>query len=61
MWEIIFKVWYIIAILPFLILIESYSRFKKFLKIKDSFLALSYFILLILAILLVILLGLGYR
>ncbi|OGI71115.1 hypothetical protein A3C60_01660 [Candidatus Nomurabacteria bacterium RIFCSPHIGHO2_02_FULL_37_45] len=38
MFEIIFKIWYMIAILPFLIFIEGNNRFADFLKKKNIYL-----------------------
>jgi len=38
MFEIIFKIWYMIAILPFLIFIEGNKRFSGFLKKKNIYL-----------------------
>ena len=61
MFEVLFKVWWMIAILPFLVVAEAYGMTKKFMgqgKRWDYFL---YGFLAVLIILLVILLFVGYR
>ena len=61
MFEAFFKVWYFIAILPFLIAKEGYEKLKIFLDKKNIKIDWIYVSLGILIILLLILLVLGYR
>jgi len=61
MFEIFFRIWYFIAILPILIAIEGYSMFKKFMSQGNRWAKMPYFLLIFFVILLVLLLIAGYR
>jgi len=64
MFEIIFKIWYTIAILPLYLAIEGYDKLKKYMIKRGHPWDWSYnlyIVLVILIILLIILLMLGYR
>ncbi|OGI93969.1 hypothetical protein A3A03_02970 [Candidatus Nomurabacteria bacterium RIFCSPLOWO2_01_FULL_40_18] len=63
MFEFIFKIWYLIAILPFLIFLEGNDKLSDFLKKKNIYSDWDWYygLLAILVILLVILLIMGYR
>lgn len=63
MFDIIFKVWWMIGILPFLIFLEGSKKFSNFLKKKNiySHWDLWHSFLVILIILFIILLANGYR
>lgn len=63
MFEIIFKIWYMIAVLPFLIFLKGYDMFKEFMSKHGyplSWIHIVYLLLAILIILLIVLLGNGY-
>jgi len=61
MGEFIFKIWFLVAILPFTIASEGCKMFKKFMDKGNRWYYFPYVLLAILVILLVILLLLGYR
>ncbi|MEK7080786.1 MAG: hypothetical protein AAB902_00070 [Patescibacteria group bacterium] len=61
MGEIIFKIWFLVAILPFTIASEGWKMFKKFMSHGNRWHYFPYVLLVILVILLVVLLMLGYR
>ncbi|OGI60866.1 hypothetical protein A2641_01835 [Candidatus Nomurabacteria bacterium RIFCSPHIGHO2_01_FULL_37_25] len=63
MFEIIFKIWFFIAILPFLIFIEGSKKFGAFLKRKEiySHWDMLHSFILVLIILIIILWIEGYR
>lgn len=63
MFEIILKIWWMVAILPFLIFIEGSKKFADFLKKKNiySYWDLWHSFLIVLIILVIILLMNGYR
>ncbi len=63
MFEIIFKIWYVIAILPFLIFIEGNKRFSNFLKKKNiySYWDILHSFIIVLVILFLVLWFKGYR
>ena len=62
MGEIIFKIWYFIAILPFFILIEASAKLGEFLKKKEIYMSWDIFhaFVVLLIILFIILLLNGY-
>ena len=55
------QIWFLIAILPMLIFLEGYARFKKFMSKGKRWHYFPYVLLAILVILLILLLLLGYR
>jgi hypothetical protein len=61
--EFMFKIWYMIAVLPFLILIEASDMFANFLKKKNIYSGWDMFhtVVVVLLIVLVILLLNGFR
>lgn len=63
MFEIIFKIWWMVAILPFLIFIEGSNKFADFLKKKNIYMHwdLWHSFLIVLIVLIIILLVNGYR
>jgi hypothetical protein len=63
MFAIIFKIWWMIAVLPFLIFIEISKKFAKFLKEKDIYhhWDILHSILVVLLILVIILWLNGFR
>lgn len=63
MFAIVFKIWYMIAVLPFLIFIEGSSRFAEFLKKKNIYSHWDIFhsFLLVLVIIYVVFWMKGYR
>jgi len=63
MFEIIFKIWWMIGILPFLIVIEINKKFAKFLKDKDIYhhWDMLHTILVLLIILIIVLWLNGFR
>ncbi|MFA5791912.1 MAG: hypothetical protein WC884_02655 [Candidatus Paceibacterota bacterium] len=63
MFEILFKIWYTIAILPFLIFIEGSKMFSNFLKKKKIYIHwdILHSSLVVLIIVLIILWINGYR
>jgi len=63
MGQIIFKIWYLIAILPFLILIEGNKKFADFLRRKNIYLGwnILHSIVVVLIILVITLWLNGYR
>ncbi len=60
MWEIIFRVWFFIIILPITLVQEGYGKLKKFLAKRGYEIDWIYFTLATLIIVLIILLLLGY-
>jgi uncharacterized membrane protein YidH (DUF202 family) len=63
MFELFFKIWWMIAILPVLILLKGYDMFKKFMKKRGypmDWVYVAYFLLAVLVILLILLLANGY-
>lgn len=65
MFELFFKVWWMIALLPFIITMEAWDRFSKFMDkgnhwptVKEKW---PYFLLAVFVLLLLFLLILGYR
>ena len=63
MFAVIFKIWYMVVVLPFLILIEGSRMFGRFLKSKNiySYWDMWHTVVLILIILYIILWAKGYR
>jgi len=63
MFEFLFKIWFLVAILPFLIFLEGSKKFSDFLKKRNiySHWNVWHSLLLLLIILLIILLLNGYR
>ena len=61
MFGVLTQIWFLIAILPTLIFLEGYARFKKFMSKGKRWYYLPYVLLAILIILLIVLLILGYR
>lgn len=61
MFEIIFKIWYMIAILPFIIFLEGSEMFAEFLKKKKIYLDwdIWHSVVVLLIILLIVLLIIG--
>lgn len=60
MFQILFKIWYMIAILPVLIVTEGYKLLKKFLLKHNIKLDPLYTILFVLVVFLIVLLLLKY-
>jgi hypothetical protein len=60
MGEILFKIWYAVALLPYYIAVESYHMAKKFMNKHGYSLHWTYFVLAILIVVLIILLLLQY-
>lgn len=63
MFEIVYKIWYLIAILPFLIFIEASKMFANFLKKKNIYSHWDIFhsFVVVLIIILIILFAIGWR
>jgi len=62
MFEIIFKIWFLIAIIPLTIAQEGWVKFKKFMdKDKNRWDYFPYILLGILVFILIVLLANGYR
>lgn len=61
MWEIILKIWFFLAILPFTMATEGYNKLKKFLEKNNYKLDWVYVLLIVLVIFLIILLLMGFR
>jgi hypothetical protein len=61
MFEIFFKIWFFIVILPLTIAQEGWAMFKKFMSKGKRWHYFPYFLLGFLVLLLIILLMLGYR
>lgn len=63
MLDLLFKVWYIVIVLPFLILLEGNKKFQKFLKEKDiySHWDIWHSFIVILIILIIVLWTIGYH
>ncbi|OGI75890.1 hypothetical protein A3C67_03420 [Candidatus Nomurabacteria bacterium RIFCSPHIGHO2_02_FULL_42_19] len=55
MGHILFLIWYMIAILPFLIFIEGFQMFKDFMKKRNIEVTWLHYIVIILSILVIIL------
>ncbi|OGI57607.1 hypothetical protein A3B85_03060 [Candidatus Nomurabacteria bacterium RIFCSPHIGHO2_02_FULL_37_13] len=61
MFEIFFKIIFLIFILPVLIFFEGFSKFKALMNKKNWWWIIPYFLIVVLIILLLILWGYGYR
>jgi len=61
MGHILFLIWYMIAILPFLIFIEGFHMFKDFMAKRNIKVTWLHYIVIILSILVIVLWLSGYR
>lgn len=63
MFELIFKIWYLIAIFPVLIILDGWEMFKKYMGRKGYKVDLAFTLLfiLIIALITVLLLQYGYK
>ena len=64
MFEVFFRIWFLVAILPVLIATRGYEIFKEYLKKRNLPMDWIYFVyaaLIVLVIILIVLLGMGYR
>jgi len=59
--ELLFKIWYLVAILPVLIIIEGYDMFMKFMSKGNRWSKFPYYLLGFLVFLLIVLWIKGYR
>ncbi len=61
MGEIFEKIFYLLVLLPFLMISEGYAKFKAFMDEKKAWGKFPYVLIMILVIILLVLLAEGYR